>query len=1560
MFPLFVEAQAPQGTLSANGPFCGSGTGKLSWTATAGTGPFSVIYNDGISNRTESGVVSGTSFSVFKTPVTTTTIYTLVSVTDAGGFVRSSGFTGNTATITVKPRPDVIATPSSQTICSGAGLTTVVLTSSVNGATFAWTRDNIDGITGSGGVSGFGGNGNISGSFTSTSSVPETVGFQVVPTYNGCSGAALAVSVVVNNSPAVNAISNQAVCGGTGTAAINFTGTASTYSWTNSTSSIGLASNGNGNIASFTAINSGTTTKTATITVTPKSGTCTGSQKTFNIIVNPVPALTSTLAAASCSGSIFDYTPTTNASGVATFNWSRAAVSGISNAASIGSGNISETLVNTTSSAKNVTYVYTVSVDNNGSSCTNTTTYSVVVSIKPTPTVAISPSGNQSICSGTAITPVTITNPNGLAGTTFSWTRTNGATSTGNITGMTAAGSGNPISGTLDNEGLIIDTTVFTAITSNNGCASFKTFNVRVTLPIINNKILAADISELAFCGLTKQITIASPAPHGGDGPFTYQWQASSPGNGNYSNIAGATDSTLVYNSNSDVYFRRIAYSGGCSNTSGEKLVSASGGNASSISGACTGGSGIDISVGASYKGAKYVLYRTTSIPGEWRALDSITGTGSKITFDGRITVATYKVIVTKPGGGCTTDVNGTFDIVPGMLPTAPTSATATPPIICLGSSTDLVATIAGASVNWYTVPVEGDIINSSPIPGGAPYTVTPGATTTYYAKSIIEATGCKSSGRTSVKVIVNPTPFMTSEDTVDICTGSMVSIPLTDNIGGGTTYSWVAADNPNTTGESTTPQSTTTLSNTITNNTNALQMVTYTVIPTVTVTGCSGVGQPQTVVVNVAPMPVIIPQTAVVCSGTGFVISPANGGGNTVPVSPATQYTWAAPTGTGLAGGVSGTGESITGTPTNTTNATTTATYNVVPAGGGCTGATFTATITINPTPVIVNQTIAACSGSVFSMPAGQPFGGSNIIPAGTVYSWGAPVGTNISGIAAGSNQTTISGNLTNTSAPAIPVTATYTVIPTGPVGTGSCAGNSFNLVATIYPTLAANTAIWTGAVSSDWCNAANWVCGQVPDESVNAIIPTGAANQPAITGSCDAIVKDINVQGTAALNLGAGRSLDIYGAVINTNPARYTLNGTVTFAGGDQDIPGFTYSGLRFSGGGLKTLTAAALVNGNLSLNNGIVITSNSNMLTVTSSGTINAGSDNSYIEGPLTRLTNSTASYNFPVGGNSQVRNAYVVPVSNAASSYTVLYHHASPAFNGVVAPVLGIQMNEYWDILRNSGADAVVGMDYKNPNGLVAGVATSDWSGSVNPCDACKVAVVDKDANNNWSFTGGSGGFGAGETTYWQTNNRVNSRLLGGNFGQFTFGYAPETILAVQLVYFNGTLQGNNSVLDWKYASSADVSSTELQHSTDGRRFEKLANIDAAGRDDYKYTHRSIQTGAHFYRLNIKDKAGKLSYSRTVLLIAGKTITVIKGLNPTMVGSTTYADIHSAVPQEVKATLVDVTGRTMGYQRGNLFAGDNNFRVNTQMLVPGIYSIRLQTTDGTVASFKFVKQ
>lgn len=194
--------------------------------------------------------------------ITVTPTYTNNSVSCVG--------TPTTFTITVNPTPNAVATPSTQTICSNTAMTTIVLSGSVAGTTFNWTRDNTVNVTGIPNS----GSGNISGTPINNTTTPQTVNFTITPTANGCPGTPITATMTVNPTPTVNPVSNQTVCNGSPTAPVTFSGpvAGTSFAWTNNTPSIGLAASGSGNIASFIATNAGTTPVTATVTVTPSTG----------------------------------------------------------------------------------------------------------------------------------------------------------------------------------------------------------------------------------------------------------------------------------------------------------------------------------------------------------------------------------------------------------------------------------------------------------------------------------------------------------------------------------------------------------------------------------------------------------------------------------------------------------------------------------------------------------------------------------------------------------------------------------------------------------------------------------------------------------------------------------------------------------------------------------------------------------------------------------------------------------------------------------------------------------------------------------------------------------------------------------------------------------------------------------------------------------------------------------------------------------------------------------------------------------------------------------------
>ncbi|MBK6937492.1 MAG: HYR domain-containing protein [Chitinophagaceae bacterium] len=166
---------------------------------------------------------------------------------------------------TVNPLPVATATPSSQTVCSGP-ISTIILSSTISGTTFAWTRDNTVNVTGIPAS----GSGDISGILTNNTTVPQTVTFTITPTSaDGCVGAPITATVTVNAVPTIvcpaNITVNNAIgqCGSIVTYSPTITGIpvpTVTYTFSGATTASG---SGDGSGSFFSV---GTTTVTITAT----------------------------------------------------------------------------------------------------------------------------------------------------------------------------------------------------------------------------------------------------------------------------------------------------------------------------------------------------------------------------------------------------------------------------------------------------------------------------------------------------------------------------------------------------------------------------------------------------------------------------------------------------------------------------------------------------------------------------------------------------------------------------------------------------------------------------------------------------------------------------------------------------------------------------------------------------------------------------------------------------------------------------------------------------------------------------------------------------------------------------------------------------------------------------------------------------------------------------------------------------------------------------------------------------------------------------------------------
>ena len=383
----------------------------FNYTATSSTAGTTFAWSraavTGISNGAANGNgnISETLVNTTASPVNVTYVYTLTAngCTNTQNVVVTVGVDGSIVS------PAVTTQPASQTKCAGVN---VIFSSAASGSpapTVQW-QESTNGTSWN----------NITGATTSTLSFTTTAAdnnkqYRAVWTNIAGTANSNAATLTVNPIPAAPGVSVTNNCGSSLLTATGAPG--ATFLWSNG--------------ATTEAI---TVTTNGTYTVNQTVNNCTSAEGSGVAAPKPIPALTSSLTATATSSSAFNYTATSSTAGT-TFAWSRAAVTGISNAAATGNGNISETLVNTTASPVNVTYVYTLTA--NG--CTNTQNVVVTVGVDGSivsPAVTTQPA-SQTKCAGVNV--IFSSAASGSPAPTVQWQESTNGTSWNNITGATTA-----------------------------------------------------------------------------------------------------------------------------------------------------------------------------------------------------------------------------------------------------------------------------------------------------------------------------------------------------------------------------------------------------------------------------------------------------------------------------------------------------------------------------------------------------------------------------------------------------------------------------------------------------------------------------------------------------------------------------------------------------------------------------------------------------------------------------------------------------------------------------------------------------------------------------------------------------------------------------------------------------------------------------------------------------------------------------------------------------------------------------------------------------------------
>src|SRR5450759_336539 len=1007
-----------------------------------------------------------------------TAIYT---VTPKSGSCNGTPFT---VTVTVDPKPSI--SNMTATICSGGGFTAAPV-EGTNGivpaaTTYTWPLPVVTGLI-TGGAAGTAA-ANISGTLTNPTSTVQTATYTVTPTSGTCPGATFTVIVTVNPMPAVNNLIALICSSGSFiTAPVNLTDgivpAGTTYTWPAPVVTGGITGGAAGTNAltvSGTLTNPTNAVHTATYTVTPKSGGCTGATFTVIVTVDPKPAITNMISTI-CSAGSFTAAPINGVNGVVpgttTYTWSAPTVTGgiTGGLAGIAAANISGTLTNPTNTAQTAIYTVTPST----ASCAGVS-FTVTVTIDPKPSIL---NMTATICSGGTFTSLPANGLDGVvpAGTTYTWVAPG---VTGGISGGAAGTAAANISGTLVNPTNAVETATYTVIPTSGSCTG-SSFTVTVTVNPTPNVTTA---SPLTICSATAtNIALASNVT---GATFSWTIGAITGGVTGATASSGATIAQTLANSGTTV--GTVTYivtptANSCPGSPTNFVVTVNptpNVTTASPTTICNGAT-TNIALSSNVTGATFSWTIGTITGGVTAATASSGATINQTLTNPGATSGTVTYVIIPTANSCPgTPIN----IVVTVNPT-PNVTTASPLTICSSTFTNvaLSSNVTGATFSWTIGTITGGISGATASNGStiSQRLVNPGFTSGSVTYIVTPTANSCPGIPTNIVVTVNPSPDVTTVSPTTICNGGTTNIALSSNVSG-TTFSWtIGAISGGVTGA--TASSGATITQTLTNSGTLVGTVTY--IVTSTANSCPGI--PTNIVVTVNPTPnVTTSSSTTICNGaTTSIALSSNVAGAT--------FSWTIGTITGgVTGATASSGATIADLLVNTGTTAGTVTYIVTPTANSCPGSTTNFVVTVNPTPnVTTSSSTTICNGATTNIALS-----SNV--AGATFSW--TIGTITGGLtgATVSNGSTIAQTLTNSGTTV--GTVTYIVTPTA----NSCPGIPTNIVVTVNPTpnvtTASPTTICNGAttnitLSSNVAGATfSWTIGAITGGISGATASSGA----------------------------------------------------------------------------------------------------------------------------------------------------------------------------------------------------------------------------------------------------------------------------------------------------------------------------------------------------------------------------------------------------------------------------------------------------------------------------------
>lgn len=199
----------------------------------------------------------------------------------------------------------------------------------------------------------------------------------------------------------------------------------------------------------------------------------------------------------------------------------------------------------------------------------------------------------------------------------------------------------------------------------------------------------------------------------------------------------------------------------------------------------------------------------------------------------------------------------------------------------------------------------------------------------------------------------------------------------------------------------------------------------------------------------------------------------------------------------------------------------------------------------------------------------------------------------------------------------------------------------------------------------------------------------------------------------------------------------------------------------------------------------------------------------------------------------------------------------------------------------------------------------------------------------------------------------------------NQASFVISQLKAVPLAVNLTHFSATKSGSAAIVDWTTVNEKDNDHFELQRSTDGKNFSKIATVKGNGTTtvEHNYEYRDalneVKATTVYYRLYSVAFDGSLSTSKVVAINNQSKISDIS-VYPNPFASTFKVDVYASEVENVVVRVKNAVGQILAEKNITVQSGLNTLGVEELNMVPqGMYIVEVAAGNDVVTK-KMMKQ